>query len=192
MIDILKSELAACTFCEPHLPLGAKPIFNFSRSSKIILVSQAPGLLAHKSGVAYQDPSGVRLRAWLGVDEETFYNDQHFAIMPMGFCYPGKGKSGDLPPRKECAPLWHDRIWSQFSNVQLILLIGQYAQKAYLKERAKRTLTLTVKAYAEYLPQYFPVVHPSPRNRFWHAKNGWFEEEVIPELQRIVREIIKD
>jgi uracil-DNA glycosylase len=191
MIDTLKSELSCCTFCEPHLPLGAKPIFSFNKQSKIILVSQAPGLLAHKSGIPYQDPSGVRLRSWLGVDEATFYDENHFAIMPMGFCYPGKGKSGDLPPRKECAPLWHDRIWSELSNVQLILLIGGYAQKAYLKEDAKRTLTLTVESYKEYLPKYFPVVHPSPRNRFWHAKNKWFEADVVPELQRIVGEVLK-
>lgn len=187
----LKEELANCTFCEPHLPLGAKPIFQFSANTKIALVSQAPGLLAHRSGIAYQDPSGRRLRNWLDVDEATFYNPDNFGILPMGFCYPGKGKGGDLPPRKECAPLWHDRIWANLSNIQLTLLIGQYAQKAYLGKSKKRNLTLTVQAYRAYLPKFFPIVHPSPRNRIWFRKNVWFEEEVIPDLQQLVKKILE-
>ena len=187
----LQTELANCTFCEPHLPLGAKPIFQFSAKTKIALVSQAPGLLAHRSGIAYQDPSGRRLREWLAVEEATFYNPDNFGILPMGFCYPGKGKGGDLPPRKECAPLWHDRIWASLENVQLTLLIGQYAQKAYLGKSKKRNLTLTVQAYQEYLPKFFPVVHPSPRNQIWFRKNAWFEAEVVPNLQQLVKKIIE-
>ncbi|MEM0995144.1 MAG: uracil-DNA glycosylase family protein, partial [Bacteroidota bacterium] len=172
------------------LPLGAKPIFNFSAHSKIVLVSQAPGALAHHSGVPYQDPSGVRLRDWLGVDETQFYRPDNFAILPMAFCYPGKGKSGDLPPRKECAPIWHQRIWAALEHIQLIVLIGQYAQKAYLGNARKKNLTQTVAAYQEYLPKFFPIVHPSPRNRIWLRKNAWFEAEVIPALRDRVKVLI--
>lgn len=189
-IQSLKSTLSDCTHCEAHLPLGAKPIFNFSAHSKIVLVSQAPGALAHHSGVPYQDPSGVRLRDWLGVDETQFYRPDNFAILPMAFCYPGKGKSGDLPPRKECAPIWHQRIWAALEHIQLIVLIGQYAQKAYLGNARKKNLTQTVAAYQEYLPKFFPIVHPSPRNRIWLRKNAWFEAEVIPALRDRVKVLI--
>ncbi|MEL6721491.1 MAG: uracil-DNA glycosylase family protein [Bacteroidota bacterium] len=178
-----------CTYCEPHLPLGANPIFSFSEDSKVALISQAPGILAHQKSIPYKDPSGKRLRTWLGVDEKTFYNPHHFAILPMGFCYPGKGKSGDLPPRKECAPLWHHQIWELLDNIQLKIVIGQYAQQAYLPNR-KRNLTLSVQAYQKYLPEFFPIVHPSPRNRFWLAKNPWFETEVIPSLRKKIQELI--
>ncbi|MEM9848360.1 MAG: uracil-DNA glycosylase family protein [Bacteroidota bacterium] len=189
-IQSLKSTLSDCTHCEAHLPLGAKPIFNFSAHSKIVLVSQAPGSLAHHSGIPYQDPSGVRLRDWLGVDETQFYRPDNFAILPMAFCYPGKGKSGDLPPRKECAPIWHQRIWAALEHIQLIVLIGQYAQKAYLGNARKKNLTQTVAAYQEYLPKFFPIVHPSPRNRIWLRKNAWFEAEVIPALRDRVKVLI--
>ena len=186
----LKQELTACTHCEAHLPMGAKPIFSFSRQSKIALVSQAPGILAHNKGIPYHDPSGVRLRAWLGVDEAQFYNPDNFAILPMAFCYPGKGKSGDLPPRKEWAPLWHKRIWDVLENVQLSILIGQYAQKAYLGKTRKQNLTETVAAYEEYLPDCFPIIHPSPRNRIWLKKNAWFEADVISVLRKKVKIIL--
>lgn len=188
-ITLLQQQLSNCTHCEAYLPLGANPIFSFSKHSKIALISQAPGVLAHEKSIPYKDPSGKRLRNWLGVDEATFYNPDNFAILPMGFCYPGKGKSGDLPPRKECAPLWHPLIWEVLENIQLKIVIGQYAQHAYLPNR-KRNLTLSVQAYQEYLPEFFPLVHPSPRNRFWLAKNPWFEEEVIPDLKRKVQELI--
>ncbi|MEM8523258.1 MAG: uracil-DNA glycosylase family protein [Bacteroidota bacterium] len=188
-IVTLQQQLRTCTHCEPHLSLGANPIFSFSKNSKIALISQAPGILAHEKSVPYKDPSGRRLRDWLDVDEATFYDPDNFAILPMGFCYPGKGKSGDLPPRKECAPLWHHRIWDVLDNIQLKIVIGQYAQRAYLPNQ-KRNLTLSVQAYKEYLPQFFPLVHPSPRNRFWLAKNPWFEEEVIPDLREMVNGIL--
>ncbi|MEM9886856.1 MAG: uracil-DNA glycosylase family protein [Bacteroidota bacterium] len=189
-VQQLQQKLAACTYCENYLPLGANPIFSFSSQSKIALVSQAPGILAHNSGVPYQDPSGVRLRAWLDVDEATFYQPNNFAILPMAFCYPGKGKGGDLPPRKECAPIWHDRIWKTLEQVELTILIGQYAQKAYLGKTKKQNLTKTVAAFQDYLPDFFPIVHPSPRNRIWLRKNAWFEKEVIPVLQEKVSAII--
>lgn len=189
-IDKLKSRISACKHCEENLACGANPIFSFSANSKIVLVSQAPGIHAHNKSIPYQDQSGVRLRSWLGVSDEVFYNPDNFAILPMGFCYPGKGKSGDLPPRKECAELWHESVWEQLQSVQLILLIGQYAQKAYLKQQRKRNLTETVKAYEAYLPKFFPLVHPSPRNQIWLKKNDWFEETVIPALQNRIAHLI--
>jgi len=188
-IDFLTQQLRNCTHCETQLPLGANPIFSFSEHSKIALISQAPGILAHQKSIPYKDPSGKRLRDWLDVDEATFYHTDNFAILPMGFCYPGKGKSGDLPPRKECASLWHAHIWEVLKNIQLKIVIGQYAQQTYLRNR-KRNLTLTVQAYQEYLPDFFPLVHPSPRNRFWLMKNPWFEAEVIPDLRKTIHELI--
>lgn len=187
---MLQEQIKSCTHCQEYLPFAPNPIFSFSATSKIVLVSQAPGVKAHNSSVPYKDPSGVKLKTWLGVKDEVFYNPAHFAILPMGFCYPGKGKSGDLPPRKECAPLWHEQVWTVLQDVQLILLIGQYAQAKYLGKTRKNNLTQTVAAYQSYLPKYFPLVHPSPRNRMWHRKNPWFEQKVIPHLQVLVKEIL--
>jgi uracil-DNA glycosylase len=187
----LLSEIRACKFCKEHLPLEPRPIIAGNRNSKIILVSQAPGRKAHDHNKAWDDPSGRKLREWLGVTEEQFYNPNNFAVLPMGFCFPGKAKTGDLPPRKECAPLWHDLVWEQFNNVKLILLIGKYAQDQYLKETSKRNLTENVVSYADFLPRYFPLPHPSPVNRFWIVKNPWFEDEVVGELKEIISKILK-
>ncbi|MEM1359289.1 MAG: uracil-DNA glycosylase family protein [Bacteroidota bacterium] len=173
------------------MPFGPRPIVNFSGNTKIWLISQAPGSVVHSNGVAWMDQSGKRLRRWLGVDEDTFYNPDNFGILPMGFCYPGKGKSGDLPPRPECAPLWHDKMLRAVPDAQIKILIGQYAQRAYLGEKRERTLTETVKSYQAYTPDYFPLPHPSPRNRIWLARNAWFEAEVVPELQRRVRRALE-
>ncbi len=141
----------------------------------------------HESGIAWDDKSGERLRAWLGVNAEEFYDANQFAIIPMGFCYPGRGKSGDLPPRPECAPLWHDSLFALLPQVQLQLLVGKYAQTAYLGGAAKRTLTETVRSWQDFAPATFPLPHPSPRNNIWLRKNAWFERELVPELQRVVR-----
>lgn len=189
-IPQLLTEARNCTHCAKCLPLGPRPIVSFSARTKIWLISQAPGSVVHKNGVAWLDQSGKRLRQWLGVDDATFYNPDHFGILPMGFCYPGKGKSGDLPPRPECAPLWHDRMLAAVPGTQLKILIGQYAQKAYLQTRRKRNLTETVKAFRTFQPDYFPLPHPSPRNRIWLAKHEWFEAEVVPELQLQVARIL--
>ncbi len=170
--------------------MGAKPIISIHKKSKILLISQAPGRIAHEKGIPWDDPGGRNLRKWLQVSEEVFYNVENFAILPMGFCYPGKGKTGDKPPKKECAPKWHSRVLHEIENAQLTILIGGYAQKYYLKAQAKKTLTETVDNYPEYLPNYFVLPHPSPRNRFWIAKNPWFEKNVIPELQKRVAAII--
>lgn len=186
----LLSEIRGCEVCKEHLPLGPRPIISGTSNSKIILVSQAPGKKAHEHNKAWDDPSGKKLREWLGVTEEQFYNPDNFAVLPMGFCYPGKAKTGDLPPRKECAPLWHDLVWKQFTDVRLILLIGKYAQDNYLKEASKKNLTENVANFRDFLPRYFPLPHPSPVNRFWTIKNPWFEEKVVGELKERVANII--
>lgn len=189
-MEALLQQIRSCQVCKAHLPLGPKPIVSGNVNSKIILLSQAPGRKAHVSGVAWDDPSGRQLRQWLGVDEDTFYNPNNFAVMPIGFCYPGKAGTGDLPPRPECAPLWHDTMWNGFKNVQLTILIGAYAQHYYLKSVAKRTLTETVRNHTEYLPKFFPIPHPSPVNRFWLSKNDWFVRDTVPELRRLVKTIL--
>lgn len=186
----LLTQIRACQHCAAELPLGAKPIVSFSSHSKIVLVSQAPGLQAHEKGVPYQDQSGIRLRQWLGVDEVTFYDTNHFAILPMGFCYPGKAASGDLPPSKACAPLWHESVWEILQHVQLTLLIGQYAQRYYLKGQRKANLTETVRHYQDFLPNFFPLIHPSPLNQIWLKKNAWYEQEIVPVLQEKVKIIL--
>ncbi|KYG81767.1 uracil-DNA glycosylase family protein [Roseivirga echinicomitans] len=187
--DLLQ-QIKACTVCAKHLPLGPRPVVSIGPNSKILVIGQAPGTKVHDSGIPWDDASGKNLRKWLGVTNEKFYNTDLFGIVPMGFCYPGKGKSGDLPPRPECAPLWHSQIFDHLKEVKLTLLIGQYAQGYYLGKKKKKTLTETVQNYEAYLPEFFPLVHPSPRNGIWIRKNPWFEEEIIPNLQRKVQEIL--
>ncbi len=186
----LLQEIKACTVCAEFLPLGPRPVVVASTQSRIIIIGQAPGTRVHQSGLPWNDPSGDLLRKWLGVDKSVFYDSGKFAHMPIGFCYPGKGQSGDLPPRPECAPLWHQPLLEQMPDLQLTLLIGRYSQAYYLKKQKKGNLTETVKNYQAYLPGYLPLPHPSPRNRFWLKKNSWFEEEVLPVLRGKVRELI--
>ena len=189
MQNLLKN-INHCTICQDHLPLGPRPVVSAHKNSKIVIVGQAPGTKVHASGIPWDDASGKQLRNWLNVTNEQFYNPENFAIIPMGFCYPGKGKTGDLPPRPECAPQWHQLLFDNMKQVELILLIGMYAQKYYLKQQAKKTLTETVKNYKYYLPTYLPLPHPSPRNRFWLTKNPWFEVEILPELRMRVKTLI--
>ena len=186
----LLSEIQQCTICSTHLDLGPRPVVTGHPNSKIIIIGQAPGTKVHASGIPWDDASGKELRRWLDISVDAFYNTENIAIVPMGFCYPGKGKSGDLPPRPECAPQWHEALLGQMPKVELVLLIGMYSQKYYLRDTAKRTLTETVKNYQEYLPKYLPLPHPSPRNRHWLTKNPWFEEEVIPVLREVTKEFI--
>ena len=174
----------------PHLALGPRPVLATHPNSKLVIIGQAPGTVVHRSGIPWDDKSGENLRNWMQVDKETFYNPEKIALVPMGFCYPGKGKSGDLPPRKECAPQWHDTLFSHMKDVQLTLLIGSYAQSYYLGTKAKSTLTETVRHFEEFLPNYFVLPHPSPRNNIWQAKNEWFNKLVVPELRLKIKEIL--
>ena len=182
----LLQNIRQCAICEKHLPLGPRPIVVANPEAKIVIIGQAPGTKVHATGIPWDDQSGKQLRKWQGVTDEVFYDETKIALIPMGFCYPGKGKSGDLPPRPECAPQWHQLVLDEITKVELTILIGQYAQNYYLKEQVKNTLTDTVANYRAYLPTYLPLPHPSPRNRFWLSKNPWFESEVLPELQQRV------
>ena len=168
--------------------LGPRPIVTAHPDAKIVIIGQAPGSKVHASGIPWDDASGKRLREWLNITDEVFYDETQVAIVPMGFCYPGKGKTGDLPPRPECAPQWHSLLFQKMPKLTLVVVIGMYAQKYYLGKSVEKNLTETVRAYKNYLPKYFPLPHPSPRNRFWLAKNTWFEEEVIPELKKRVQD----
>ena len=170
---------------------GQKPLFHIYPNSRILVIGQAPGIKAMKSRICWTDQSGKRLRSWMDIDEDIFYNSGLIGIMPMDFYYPGKGKSGDLPPRKGFAQKWHEKILSHYNNIKLKILVGSYAQNYYLEKFKKKTLTETVAAYKEYLPNYFPVVHPSPRNIMWQLKNPWFEEEVVPQLKKEVKKLLK-
>lgn len=187
MKDLL-TEIRNCKACSAFLPHGTRPVLAASPRSKIIVIGQAPGRIVHGTGIPWDDKSGDNFRNWMGIDTEIFYNPDLIALIPMGFCYPGTGKSGDLPPRPECAPLWHKKLLDAMPEVKLTLLVGQYAQNHYLGNSAKKTLTDTVKAFREYLPDYFPLPHPSPRNNIWQAKNSWFKEEVLPELKQLVHQ----
>lgn len=192
MIEKLKDTIADCIICANFLPNRPRPIVQFSSKSKLLIIAQAPGQKAHDRGIPFDDLSGDNLRSWLGVSREQFYNPELFAIMPMGFCFPGKGKSGDLPPRKECAPQWHNKIMEQMKNLELIILVGKYAQEYYLKDNPYKNLTETVISYQEFLPKYFPLVHPSPLNFRWHGKNKWFLESITPELKKMVATILME
>lgn len=170
---------------------GIKPLFTVPKTTRINIVGQAPGIRAQESGLYWNDPSGDNLRKWLGVDRETFYNSGLFAVVPMDYYFPGKGKSGDLAPRKGFADKWHKRTLALAPNIELHILVGSYAQRYYLKQKSSAKLTDTVKHYKDYLPEFFPLVHPSPRNNIWLRKNPWFEEEVIPDLQKRVKAILE-
>ena len=170
---------------------GIEPLFSAPRTAKILIIGQAPGLKAQESKIFFNDKSGVKLREWMGIDNEIFYNSGLIGVVPMDFYYPGKGKSGDLPPRKDFGDKWHNKILELLPNVELFILIGKYAQGFYLKGKLKDNLTDTVKAYKEYLPKFFPIVHPSPLNIRWLKKNPWFEEEVVPTLKEMVKKIME-
>lgn len=186
----LLAEIRGCKICKAHLPFGPRPVVAAHTDARIVIIGQAPGIKVHNTGIPWDDPSGRQLRKWLGVLDEDFYNEKKIALIPMGFCYPGKGKSGDLPPRPECAPQWHEALLTSMPGLQVCIVIGTYAQNYYLKGRTGKNLTETVKAYRDYMPAYFPLPHPSPRNRFWLSKNPWFTHEVLPELQQKVSEVL--
>ena len=189
-LDLLLREVRACRLCEEHLPMGPKPVLRASATARLLIVGQAPGTLVHASGIPWNDASGMRLRGWLGVDRDTFYDEGKIAIVPMGFCYPGRGNSGDLPPRPECSKTWHHRLLPLMPDVKLVLAIGQYAQVYFLGDTRKKSLTDTVQAWHEYTPRVFPLPHPSPRNVAWFKHNPWFDAEVLPALREQVSAVL--
>lgn len=189
MDNSLLKDIRKCDFCLQKLPLSPRPILQFSKNCNITVIGQAPGLKAHESDKPWNDASGDRLRNWLGVSGEDFYDTSKFALMPMSFCYPGKGKSGDLPPIRECAPLWHDKVFNYIENPKITLLVGSYAQNYYLKDN--KSLTERCRYWRDYLNDYIVLPHPSPRNNIWLKKNSWFESEVIPDVREYISEILK-
>jgi uracil-DNA glycosylase len=185
----LLNNIRACTLCATHLPLGPRPVLQVDPQATILIAGQAPGSKVHESGVPFQDASGDRLREWMGVDAATFYNAKQIAILPMGFCYPGTGKSGDLPPRPECAIAWRAQLMALLVNIRLTIVIGKYAQDWHLEASQKPTLTETVRAWREYWPESLPLPHPSPRNNIWLKRNPWFQSDVVPRLRGRVRQL---
>lgn len=189
----LLAQVRGCGLCAEHLPLGPRPVLRAAESARVMIVGQAPGTRVHESGIPWNDASGRRLRQWLDLDDDTFYDQRRIAIIPAGFCYPGANpKGGDAPPRPECAPRWHPPLRSALENVELTLLVGQYAQAIYLGARRRRTMTETVRNYTDYLPDFFPTPHPSWRTTHWLKKNPWFEVELVPEMRRRVHALLGD
>lgn len=185
-LEQLLRRVRACTVCAAHLPYPPKPVLRAKASARLMIVGQAPGRKVQETGIPWNDPSGDRLREWLQLSKEEFYDESRIAIIPAGFCYPGKGKSGDMPPRPECAPLWHPPLRAALPEVELTLLVGSYAQEHYLGKLRKGSLSDTVKAFTEYVPAYFPLPHPSPRNRLWLRQRPWFDTDVLPVLRERV------
>ena len=183
--DGLMTRIRRCTLCRDQLPLGPRPVLRAAPSARLLIVGQAPGTRVHASGVPWDDPSGDRLREWLEMPPAVFYDESRVAIVPMGFCYPGRGKSGDLPPLPVCAPTWHPPLLEGLANLQLILLVGQYAQRYYL-DSPRGSVTERVRGFESVGPRFFPLPHPSPRNNLWLRRNPWFERDIIPALRRRV------
>jgi uracil-DNA glycosylase len=189
-LDLLLSEIRACERCADQLPHEPRPVLVARRSAHILVAGQAPGRKVHESGQAWNDASGERLRHWMGVDREQFYDARRIAIVPMGFCFPGSGSGGDLPPRPECRATWHDRLFALLPGLRLRIVIGAYAHVYHLGNRRRATLTQTVAAWRDWSPEVFALPHPSPRNQLWLRRNPWFEHEVVPELRAAVRRVL--
>lgn len=179
-----------CRVCQDVLPLGARPVVQVGAGARILIVGQAPGARVHASGVPWDDASGERLRAWMGIDAATFYDESKVAIIPMGFCYPGRGAGGDLPPRRECAELWLDPLLEKLPQVETTLLIGLYAQRHFLGTRRQSSLTETVRRWQDYAPDFIPLAHPSPRNTPWFQAHPWFDQDLVPMLRTGVQQIL--
>lgn len=187
--ESLIAEVRACTICAAHLPHGVRPVVQFHPNARLLIAGQAPGRKVHASGIPFDDVSGNRLRDWMGIDRDVFYDPELVALLPMGFCYPGKGKSGDLPPRPECAPAWRAQLLARLDKLQLTLVIGQYAQ-AYHLDEPKSSLTEMVQRWRDYWPNVVPLPHPSPRNNLWLRRNPWFEMQLLPMLRQRVAEVL--
>ncbi len=188
-MDDLMRRVRGCTLCA-GLPLGPKPILQADTGARILIAGQAPGKRTHESGIPFDDPSGDRLRQWLGVDRDTFYDASKIAVLPMGFCFPGTGKSGDLPPRGECAPAWRNELMAALPNIELTIVIGQYAQDWHLDDRRFKTLTETVENWRSFWPRVLPLPHPSPRNLRWFKQNPFFETDILPVLRARVSQLL--
>ena len=188
-LSALSREARACRFCEKQLPQAPKPIFRVGKAARLLIVGQAPGRRVHETGIPWNDPSGEVLRGWLALDRQAFYDTSRIAIVPVGLCYPGTVNGADLPPCRECAPLWQPRFRAALPNIRLTLLVGAYAQAFYLQDRRKKTLGYTVRAFRNYLPEFFPLPHPSWRNIGWLERNPWFAKDVLPALRRHVRTV---
>lgn len=186
-LERLLADVRACRACEAHLPLGPRPVLQAGATARILVVGQAPGARVHASGVPWDDRSGERLRAWMGIDAETFHDESRIAIVPMAFCYPGRAASGDLPPRRECAPLWLDRLLAQLPSIALTLLVGRYAQAHFL---GRSSVTAAMKGWRSHAPGVIPLPHPSPRNIAWFMANPWFDGELLPVLRRSVADLL--
>jgi len=189
--EILLDEVRACTICAQHLPAGPRPVLQIDPAARLLIAGQAPGRKVYESGISFDDASGKRLREWMGITDSVFYDPKCVAILPMGFCYPGTGKSGDLPPRKECAPAWRDKLLACLPKLEMTLLIGQYAQAHHLP-KTNATLTDTVKNWRDYWPHTIPLPHPSPRNNIWLKRNPWFERNLLPVVQQQINKILND
>lgn len=190
-LDVLLADIRRCDLCAADLPLGPNPVVRASVTAKLLIVGQAPGARVHETGIPWNDRSGDQLRDWLALDKDVFYDESRVAIMPMGFCYPGvEARGGDKPPRPECAPAWHDLLLPQMLAVEVVLLVGMYAQRHYLGGKRKRTLTDTVAAWRDYAPRHIPLPHPSWRNNHWRKKNPWFEGDVVPMLRNRVSGVL--
>lgn len=188
-LEQLLSAVRACRACEKHLPLGPRPVLRAGEAARVLIVGQAPGVRVHASGIPWDDPSGERLRAWMGLGTDRFYDESRTAIIPMGYCYPGRGNGGDLPPRRECATLWLDHLLAKLPQIELTLLIGLHAQRHFLGKRRKQSLTETVKAWREFAPEFLPLPHPSARNTPWFQRNPWFEHELLPVLRERIKSL---
>ena len=186
----LQTEIRACTICEAHLPHGTRPVLQIHPQARVLIASQAPGRKVHESGVPFDDASGDRLREWMEVTREVFYDSRRVAILPMGLCFPGTGKSGDLPPRSECALIWRDQLLDHLRHLEVTLVVGQYAQTYHMNEE-RSSLTETVRNWRSYWPKIVPLPDPSPRNNIWLSRNLWFEKELIPMLRRRVSEALE-
>jgi len=189
-LDGLLRAVRACHACDAHLPLGARPVLQAGTTARILIVGQAPGAKAHASGVPWDDRSGERLRAWMDIDAETFYDRDRVAILPMGFCFPGRAASGDMPPRRECAELWLDHLLAKLPRIELTLLVGQYAQAHFLRQSGHASVTATTRNWRAHAPRMLPLPHPSPRNIAWFKANPWFDSDLLPVLRRRVSELI--
>ena len=189
--EALVAKVKECSLCKAHLPQGVRPVFQMHPSAQILIAGQAPGRKVHESGIPFDDASGQRLREWLGISKDTFYNPEKVAILPMGFCYPGTGASGDLAPRKECEPAWRAQLLEHLPHLKMTIVLGQYAQK-YHFGRTQLSLTALVESWQDHWPSLVPMPHPSPRNNIWLSKNRWFEKELVPKLQQRVAVVLAD